>query len=143
MPAKPSLRTELLFNLAFLAAAALLLGVVTVLLVSAVAPERAVLLILTIVAADVAIFIVFGRYVVTRHVLRPVARLVAPADAVPAGGLAAPAPAAETSDLPTLAERLNRMSDHLLGTPGQLWRPEKLATGCLLASRIALQVCDP
>src|SRR5206468_4086814 len=38
MPAKPSLRTELLFDLAFLAAAALLLGVVTVLLVSAVAP---------------------------------------------------------------------------------------------------------
>jgi len=66
MAAKPSLRTELLFNLAFLAAAALLLGVVTVLLVSAVAPERAVLLILTIVAADLAIFIVFGRYVVTR-----------------------------------------------------------------------------
>src|SRR5438034_5565449 len=58
MSAKPSLRTELLFNLAFLVAAALLLGVVTVLLVSAVAPERAVLLILTIVAADVAIFIV-------------------------------------------------------------------------------------
>src|SRR2546430_9843981 len=70
MSAKPSLRTELLFNLAFLAAAALLLGVVTVLLVSAVAPERAVLLILTIVAADVAIFIVFGRYVVDRKSTR-------------------------------------------------------------------------
>src|SRR2546429_9357954 len=99
MAAKPSLRTELLFNLAFLAAAALLLGVVTVLLVSAVAPERAVLLILTIVAADVAIFIVFGRYVVTRHVLPPVARLVGAAHARGAGGFDRRAPHAGNAAL--------------------------------------------
>src|SRR5947209_4765618 len=143
MAAKPSLRTELLFNLAFLAAAALLLGVVTVLLVSAVAPERAVLLILTIVAADVAIFIVFGRYVVTRHVLRPVARLVAAADAVAAGDFAARAPEAETSDFTTLAERLNRMTDHLLDAQGQLVRSEKLASVGRLASGIAHEVGNP
>src|SRR2546429_6510452 len=143
MAAKPSLRTELLFNLAFLAAAALLLGVVTVLHVSAVAPERAVLLILTIVAADVAIFMVFGRYVVTRHVLRPVARLVAAADAVAAGDFAARAPAAETSDFTTLAERLNRMTDHLLDAQGQLVRSEKLASVGRLASGIAHEVGNP
>src|SRR6058998_1465721 len=143
MAAKPSLRTELLFNLAFLAAAALLLGVVTVLLVSAVAPERAVLLILTIVAADVAIFIVFGRYVVTRHVLRPVARLVAAADAVAAGDFAARAPEAETSDFTTLAERLNRMTDHLLDAQSQLVRSEKLASVGRLAAGIAHEVGNP
>src|SRR5213594_4476652 len=143
MSAKPSLRTELLFNLAFLAAAALLLGVVTVLLVSAVAPERAVLLILTIVAADVAIFIVFGRYVVTRHVLRPVARLVAAADAVAAGDFAARAPEAETSDFTTLAERLNRMTDHLLDAQSQLVRSEKLASVGRLAAGIAHEVGNP
>src|SRR3989440_2700709 len=143
MPAKPSLRTELLFNLAFLAAAALLLGVVTVLLVSAVAPERAVLLIVTIVAADVAIFIVFGRYIVARHVLRPVARLVAVADAVAAGDFAARAPEAETSDFTTLAERLNRMTDHLLDAQGQLVRSEKLASVGRLASGIAHEVGNP
>src|SRR2546425_1158391 len=143
MAAKPSLRTELLFNLAFLAAAALLLGVVTVLLVSAVAPERAVLLIVTIVAADVAIFIVFGRYIVARHVLRPVARLVAVADAVAAGDFAARAPEAETSDFTTLAERLNRMTDHLLDAQGQLVRSEKLASVGRLASGIAHEVGNP
>src|SRR5881296_1292082 len=143
MAAKPSLRTELLFNLAFLAAAALLLGVVTVLLVSAVAPERAVLLIITIVAADVAIFIVFGRYIVARHVLRPVARLVAVADAVAAGDFAARAPEAETSDFTTLAERLNRMTDHLLDAQSQLVRSEKLASVGRLASGIAHEVGNP
>src|SRR5438128_6276758 len=143
MAAKPSLRTELLFNLAFLAAAALLLGVVTVLLVSAVAPERAVLLIVTIVAADVAIFIVFGRYIVARHVLRPVARLVAVADAVAAGDFAARAPEAETSDFTTLAERLNRMTDHLLDAQGQLVRSEKLASIGRLAAGIAHEVGNP
>src|SRR3989442_9052747 len=119
MAAKPSLRTELLFNLAFLAAAALLLGVVTVLLVSAVAPERAVLLILTIVAADVAIFIVFGRYVVTRHVLRPVARLVAPPHAPAAGGFAPRSPAGATSRLTTPADPPNRSK----GPPPQTQGP--------------------
>src|SRR5438093_4716698 len=112
MPAKPSLRTELLFNLAFLAAAALLLGVVTVLLVSAVAPERAVLLILTIVAADVAIFIVFGRYVVTRHVLRPVRRLSAPPAPAAQGASAPRPPPAEPSDSRTPAGGLNPMPDN-------------------------------
>ena len=77
MARKPSLKSELLFNLAFLAAAALLLGVGSVLVVSSVAPERAFPFILVIVAVDVGIFIVFGRYIVTRHVLRPVERLVA------------------------------------------------------------------
>src|SRR2546429_8656987 len=98
MAAKPSLRTELLFNLAFLAAAALLLGVVTVLLVSAVAPERAVLLIVTIVAADVAVFIIFGRYIVARHVMRPMGRVVAVAGAVTAADIGARAPDAATRD---------------------------------------------
>src|SRR5438093_6491332 len=143
MAAKPSLRTELLFNLAFLAAAALLLGVVTVLLVSAVAPERAVLLILTIVAADVAIFIVFGRYVVTRHVLRPVARVIAVADAVAAGDLAARAPGAETRDFAVLAERLNRMTDHLLDAQGQVVRSERLASVGRVAVGVAHEVGNP
>src|SRR5437773_2667863 len=92
MGARPSLRTELLFNLAFLAAAALLLGVGTVLLVAALAPDRALPFILTTVALDVVVFIFFGRYLVSRLVLRPVERLVAIADAVAAGDFAARAP---------------------------------------------------
>ncbi len=140
---KPSLKSELLFNLAFLAAAALLLGVGSVLVVSSFAPERAFPVILTIVALDVGIFIVFGRYIVTRHVLRPVERLVAAADGIAAGDLAARAPDAETQDFATLAERLNRMTDHLLDAQGQLVRSEKLASVGRLAAGVAHEIGNP
>src|SRR5437870_1615046 len=143
MASKPSLRTELLFNLAFLAAAALLLGVGTILLASTFAPERAFPLVLTIVALDVGIFIVFGHYIVTRHVLRPVERLMAVADAVVGGDLVARAPDAETSDFATLAARLNRMTDHLLDAQSQLVRSEKLARVGRLAAGIAHEVGNP
>src|SRR5689334_17064155 len=99
MATKPALRTELLFNLAFLAAAALLLGVGTIVGVQAVAPGlspgQTLPLILIIVALDVGVFIVFGSYLVRRHILRPLGRVTAVADAVAAGDLAARAPAAE------------------------------------------------
>ena len=143
MASKPSLRNELLFNLAFLAAAALLLGVGSVLILSSFAPERAFPVILVIVAADVGIFIVFGHYIVTRHVLRPVERLVAAADGIAAGDLAARAPDAETADFATLAERLNRMTDHLLDAQGQLVRSEKLASVGRLAAGVAHEIGNP
>src|SRR5437870_9070407 len=143
MASKPSLRAELLFNLAFLAAAALLLGVGTILVASTFAPERSFPLILTIVALDVGIFIVFGHYIVTRHVLRPVERLMAVADAVVGGDLVARAPDAETSDFATLAARLNRMTDHLLDAQSQLVRSEKLASIGRLAAGLAHDVGNP
>ncbi|MGH7548607.1 MAG: sensor histidine kinase, partial [Gemmatimonadales bacterium] len=143
MASKPALRTELLLNLAFLAAIALLLGAMTSLLISTVAPERLLPLVLIVVALDVAIFIVFGRYLVTRLVLRPLERLVAAADAVAAGDFAARAPDAETRDFATLAERLNRMTEHLLDTQSQLVRAEKLAGIGRVAAGIAHEVGNP
>ena len=144
MPAKPALRTELLFYVSFLAAAALLIGEATILVVSTYTSPRTFVLVMLVVAAlEVGIFVVFGRYLVTRLVLWPLDRVVAAADAVADGDLARRAPDAETRDFATLAERLNRMTDHLLDARGQVVRSEKLASIGRLAAGIAHEVGNP
>src|SRR5438093_8529193 len=143
MPAKPALRTELLFYLSFLAAAALLVGVATMLLATSFAPERTFLLVMLLVALEVGVFIVFGRHLVNRLVLWPLERVVATADAVADGDLGRRAPDEETRDFATLAERLNRMTDHLLDAQGQLVRSEKLASIGRVAAGIAHEVGNP
>ena len=143
MPAKPWLRTELLFYLGFLAAAALLVGVATVLVATTFAPQRTFILVMLLVALEVAVFVVFGRNLVNRLVLWPLERVVETADAVADGDLARRAPDAETRDFATLAERLNRMTDHLLDAQGQLVRSEKLASIGRLAAGIAHEVGNP
>ena len=143
MPAKPALRTELLFYLSFLAAAALLVGVATMLIATSFAPGRTFVLVMLLVALEVGVFIVFGRYLVNRLVLWPLERVVATADAVADGDLGRRAPDAETRDFATLAERLNRMTDHLLDAQGQLVRSEKLASIGRLAAGIAHEVGNP
>ena len=143
MPAKPALRTELLFYLSFLVAAALLVGVATMLVATSFAPERTFVLVMLMVALEVGVFIVFGRHLVNRLVLWPLERVVATADAVADGDLGRRAPDEETRDFATLAERLNRMTDHLLDAQGQLVRSEKLASIGRLAAGIAHEVGNP
>ncbi|HEY6156809.1 MAG TPA: HAMP domain-containing sensor histidine kinase [Gemmatimonadales bacterium] len=143
MPSKPALRTELLFYLSFLAAAALLVGVATMLVVNVLAPERTFVLLLLMVGLEVAVFVVFGRHLVNRLILWPLGHIVATADAVADGDLARRAPDAETSDFSMLAERLNRMTDHLLDAQGQVVRSEKLAGIGRLAAGIAHEVGNP
>src|SRR5689334_25356464 len=109
MPAKPALRTELLFYLSFLAAAALLVGVLTILVAGVFAPDRTYILVMLLVALEVAVFVVFGRHLINRLVLFPLERVVATADAVADGDLARRAPDAETRDFSTLRSEERRV----------------------------------
>src|SRR5438309_9597733 len=95
MPSKPALRTELLFYLSFLAAAALLVGVATMLVVTVLAPERTFVLLLLLVALEVAVFVGCGRHLGNRLVLWPRAQGVATPDAAADAARARRAPDAE------------------------------------------------
>src|SRR5213592_2999322 len=140
---KPALRVELLFYLTFLAAFAILVGVATSQLALAIAPERGVFLVVVFVAAEVGIFVLYGRSLVSRLVLRPLDRVMETADAVADGDLGARAPDAATRDFATLAQRLNRMTDRLLDAQSQLVRSEKLASIGRLAAGVAHEVGNP
>jgi two-component system NtrC family sensor kinase len=143
MRTKPALRTELLFYLSFFAAAAMLVGVATTLVAGVLAPGREYWMVMVLVAVEVALFIVFGRHLVDRLVLRPLEGLMSTADAVADGDLNARAPDAETRDFASLAERLNRMTDYLLDAQSQLVRSEKLASIGRLAAGIAHEIGNP
>ncbi len=140
---KPPLRAELLFYLTFLAAFAILVGVATSLLALAIAPDRGVVAIVVLIALEVGIFVLYGRTLVQRLILRPLGRVMAAADAVADGDLAARAPDADTRDFSTLAERLNHMTDRLLDAQSQLVRSEKLASIGRLAAGVAHEVGNP
>ena len=143
MRPKPALRTELLFYLSFLAAFAILVGVATSLLALSAAPGQGVVLVVVLVAAEVGVFLLYGRTLVSRLILRPLGRVMATADAVADGDLEARAPDAATRDFATLAERLNRMTERLLDAQSQLVRSEKLASIGRLAAGVAHEVGNP
>jgi len=143
MRPKPALRTELLFYLSFLAAFAILVGVATSLLALSAVPGQGVVLVVVLVAAEVGVFLLYGRTLVSRLILRPLGRVIAAADAVADGDLEARAPDAATRDFATLAERLNRMTDRLLDAQSQLVRSEKLASIGRLAAGVAHEVGNP
>lgn len=143
-PAKPPIRAELLFNLAFLAAGALVLAVVSAFLAPLFGKsDLGFLLLAGLVAADVVIFIAFGRYLVSRLVTGPIETLVEATQAVAAGELTRRAPGAATRELDRLADSVNRMTERLLDAQSALVRAEKLASVGRLAAGVAHEIGNP
>lgn len=158
-----SLRAELLFNLSFLAAAALLLALwtATVLRIAGPRPSWVLLLLL---AVDVAVFVLLGRVLIDRLVVRPLREAVATAEAIAGGDYVRRAPEGDTREIAALNLALNRMTEQLLhnqqlladnvrsldetnrlllATQYDLVQAEKMASIGRLAAGVAHEVGNP
>ncbi len=98
-PRLPSLKRELLLNLALLAAAAISLAVLSALVAQLFEPRYAVVGIVLLIAGDVAVLLLFGRYLLEKLVLRPIDELVGVTEELGRGNLGARAGPAATAEL--------------------------------------------
>jgi hypothetical protein len=133
----------MLFALSMLAAAALSVAVISALLALSAEPGYAVAALTLLILADVAIVVLFGKYLLERLVLRPMNALTTAAGEIAGGDLSRRAPEAETRDFTELALQFNQMTELLLDAQSQLVRAEKLAGIGRFAAGIAHEVGNP
>ena len=140
----PPLAVELLLYLGVLAVGALVVAVGSaIVFVGLMDSPRATWYLTALILADVAIFVLFGSWLLRRVVMLPLADTVAATEAIAGGDLGRRVPAGSTRELDALARSVNRMTDTLLAHQAQMIRAEKLASVGRLAAGVAHEIGNP
>lgn len=118
----PTLRRELLTAFGLVFAGAVLVattGIMTV-LPRLESGTTAAVYVLLLLAADLVVFALFGRWLLRTRVLGPVDRMIDGIAAIAGGEYDRRLPAAETRELARLADAVNRMAERLIANQEQL-----------------------
>ena len=162
----PTLRRELVTAFAVAFAGALLVAVTGIVFLWPLfrTPIAAFAYVVLLLAADVTVFAFFGRYLLQRRLLDPIAQFIDGAEGIAAGELTRRLPDVETAEMRRLADALNRMAERLISGQQELAanirsldetnqllteardamvRSEKLASAGRLGAGIAHEVGNP
>jgi two-component system, NtrC family, sensor kinase len=162
----PTLRRELITAFAIVFTGALLVALIGFVLLFPVlsTPMQAFIYLTLLVTSDVIVFALFGRMLVQRRILTPIAEMVHDAETIAHDDLERRLPPGETTELNRLAESINRMAERLIADKALLAenirsldetnqllteardamvRTEKLASAGRLAAGIAHEVGNP
>ncbi|MGH7443291.1 MAG: sensor histidine kinase [Longimicrobiales bacterium] len=122
MKQTPTLRRELIFAFALVFASALGMALVGLifLLPRFQTPQHALLFIIVLLAADLAIFALFGRWVLQRSLLRPIETVIGDVEAIAAGDHDRRLTRGRTQELARLGAAVNRMTEKLVADQNEL-----------------------
>ena len=138
-----SLRTELLFQLGFLASSAVLLTGLATALIARFGIEESIGALVVLWVGSSVVFVLFVHYLVRRRLLRPLETLAAEVTALESGALPSASPAYENEEFAILSDRYRRMATSLLDVNSQIVRVEKLAGVGQLAAGVAHEIRNP
>ena len=122
--ADSSLSRELLYSFGTVFAGALIVAVagVALLLPTFETPFRAALYVGCLLLADVALFALFGRWLLGARVLAPLERMIQEAEAIASGDYGRRLPPGDTHEVDRLSDSLNRMAGRLIEHQWELTR---------------------